>query len=98
MEIERKYILEGLIYQFKQSDEVFFEQWKELIKKYKGINTEKKNHNEVGICNLMWVCGLKDDDLIKELKTIRTTDKVDKYFFSTKEERYKALISIYEKL
>ena len=83
--------LDMLINQFSRSDEEFFEDWKDLCYFYKGIGTAKKNCNEVGVCDLLWVRWTENETIKKELKKLRTTPKDEKYFFNTKEERLKAL-------
>ena len=52
----------------------------------------------MGVCDLLWVCWTENETIKKELKKLRTTPKDDKYFFNTKEERLKALLTIYDEV
>lgn len=97
MKVEINGLLEGLIYQFKYNDKEFFDNYKYFVKFYKGIETTKIKADDVGICNVMWAFGFENKVFIKELKKIRTTNKDDKFFFKTKQERLNALLEIKNK-
>ena len=94
MKVKINGLLDGLIYQFKHNDNEFFENLKYFVKFYKGVESTKIKADDVGVCNIMWVFGYENQEIIKLLRKIRTTTKEDEYFFKTKQERLNALLEI----